>query len=509
MDQLLVDAYNAAMSANPVFTRNRARYEFLFASYVGGEEYRRGGYLTRYQLETQQDYALRLETTPLDNHCRSIIATYISFLFRQEPQREFNSIENEPMLESFIKDCDWEGRDINSFMKQAAIYANVFGHSWLIMSKPNVEAQTMADELAMGVRPYMNLLTPLVVTDWAWSRKLNGSYELTYLKYVEDVNGSETVIKEWTPTEIITTTVNTDKETLLDIQTDINGLGRIPAVIMYAHTSSVRGIGLSTISDLADAQRMIYNLTSEVEQAVRLGSHPSLVKTADVDAGSGAGAIIQMPENMDPALKPYVLEFSGQPIGSIYTSINSIVSSIDKMANVGSVRATENSVMSGISREVEFQLLNAKLSEQADNIELAEEQLWKLYAEYQGQTWDGEIKYPDSFAIRDTQNELDQLIKAKASLDDPAAKMAVEHEIMELLDIELGEYPGSPEGIKEDLLEAAEELQHPTTTEANRAEHIQQMIMEGYEDDDILEMHPEISAEDILAAKTALLNLNG
>jgi hypothetical protein len=34
--------------------------------------------------------------------------------------------------------------------------------------------------------------------------------------------------------------------------------------------------------------------------------------------------------------------------------------------------------------ETEFQLLNAKLSEKADNLELAEEQMWRLFAIYQG-----------------------------------------------------------------------------------------------------------------------------
>jgi hypothetical protein len=53
----------------------------------------------------------------------------------------------------------------------------------------------------------------------------------------------------------------------------------------------------------------------------------------------------------------------------------------------------------------------------------------------------------------------------------------------------------------------AEEMTHPETTPENRASHIQQMIMEGYEDEEILDIHPEITAQDILAAKQALLNL--
>lgn len=436
MDMTLQNAYAQATSANNIYTNNQQRYQFLFDSYVGGEVYRNGGYLTRYQLETETEYALRLKTTPLDNQCRSIIATYISFLFRTGPERELGTLTTEMTVEDFLNDCDWEGRSLDSFMKQAATWANVFGHSWIIMSKPSVGAVTRADEIAASVRPYVNLLTPLVVTDWAWQRNPNGSYTLNYFKYIEDVNGNETVIKEWTPELITTTVIDTERETVLSNQVDVNELGLIPAVIVYAHTSTVRGIGMSTIEDIADAQRFIYNMQSEVEQAVRLGSHPSLVKTKDTQAGAGAGSIIEMPENLDPGLKPFVLEFSGQDITSIYSAIDNTVNSIDKMANTGSIRATEAREMSGISRQVEFQLLEARLSEQADNIELAEEQLWRLYAIYQGYSWTGEIEYPDSFAVTDLGDEMTRLVTAYNTITDTVRRGLIEHEIMELIDIE-------------------------------------------------------------------------
>jgi len=439
MDIVISQDYAEAAGSNALHNRSRDRWIFLHDSYVGGDEYKRGGYLTRYQLESEGEYTQRSAVTPLDNQCRSIIATYISFMFRLPPERTYGSLDTEPTLPDFLQDCDWEGRDLDSFMKQAAIYANIFGHTWIVMSKPDVGAVTRADELSQGVRPYLNLLTPLAVTDWKWARRLNGSYELVYLKYVEDTNDTVTVIKEWTKETVTTSHLNHDKQIISDRLEELNGLGMIPAVIMYAHTSSVRGMGLSTITDIADAQKFIFNMTSEAEQAVRLGSHPSLVKTRETNAGSGAGSIIEMPDNMDPNLKPYVLEFNGQEISSIYTAINSTISSIDKMANTGSVRATETKTISGVSREVEFQLLNARLSEQADNIELAEEQLWQIYAAYQDAVWDGEITYPSSFAIRDTANELEQLIKVYSTVQDPLAKLAIEHELLELLDVEVEE----------------------------------------------------------------------
>ena len=456
MDIVISQDYAEASSSNALHNRSRARWTFLHDSYVGGDEYKRGGYLTRYQLESAAEYEQRAAVTPLDNQCRSIIATYISFMFRQAPMRDFGTLVSEPTLPDFLEDCDWEGRDLDSFMKQAAIYANIFGHSWIVMSKPDVGAVTRADELASDVRPYVNLLTPLAVTDWKWARRLNGSYELVYLKYVEDTNDSVTVIKEWTKTEVTTSHLDNEKEIISDRLIELNGLGQIPAVIMYAHTSSVRGIGLSTITDIADAQKFIFNMTSEAEQAVRLGSHPSLVKTKETNAGSGAGSIIEMPEHMDPQLRPYVLEFNGQEISSIYTAISNTVSSIDKMANTGSVRATESKMMSGVSREVEFQLLNARLAEQADNIELAEEQLWQIFCAYQGTTWTGIIEYPDSFAIRDTQNELDQLIKVHGAVQDPLAKIAIEHEMLELVDVEVEEITGMT--VAEDSAEGETEI---------------------------------------------------
>lgn len=437
MDTILSQNYADAASVNPLVSRNRKRWEFLYDSFSGGETYRKGAYLTRYQLETPNEYAQRLDNTPYDNHPRSIISTYISFLFRTEPERTLTGLEGDPALIQFLEDSDHEGRDLDSFMKQAATWANVFGHTWIIMSKANVGAITRADELAAGVRPYLNLLSPLVVTDFAWTRLASGRYELSYFKYIEDSNSSVTVVKEWTPEFIQTTMISHEKQEVKNKSIEINQLGIIPAVILYNQTSTIRGIGISSVEDIADASRMIYNLTSEVEQGIRLGSHPSLVTTPDTNVGSGAGALIHMPQNLDPALKPYVLEFSGQEVASIYTAINNIAGSIDKMANTGSIRASEAQTMSGVSREVEFQLLNSRLSEMADNIELAEEQLWKLYAKYQNLTWAGEIEYPDSFAIHDTQNELDQLIKTYSTIDDPAVKDAIKNDIVELLGIEV------------------------------------------------------------------------
>ena len=434
--QILQNEISQAVQANTWYNEMKPQWKFFLESYLGGEDYRMAGHLVKYQLETENEYKARLRSTPLDNHCASVISVYNSFLFREEPDREFGSIDDMPELEDFIKDADMDGRSLNAFMKDVATWASVFGHCWIIVAKPDVGAVTRADEQAMGVRPYVSLLTPLVVLDWQWTRMPSGRFELNYFKYIEEVNGDQRTIKEWYPDVIKTVVVNLKDNTMNEEIVEVNGLGKIPAICAYNGRSAVRGIGLSDIADIADAQKFIYNATSEVEQTIRMDSHPSLVKTPETQAGTGSGSIIHMPENLDPGLKPYLLEHSGASVASIYEAIQNTIASIDKMANTGAVRATESRTMSGVAMETEFQLLNARLSEKADNIELAEEQMWKLWCEYMGYTWDGEIDYPGSFNMRDTGREIEQLRIAKDVATDPIVLRKIDEHLLEWMDEE-------------------------------------------------------------------------
>ena len=94
-----------ALSSNTEYNSYRERWEYLYMSYMGGREYKDGAWLTRYQLETAQEYQARINSTPLDNHCASVVQVYNSFLFREEPEREFGSLDNSPAVLSFLQDA--------------------------------------------------------------------------------------------------------------------------------------------------------------------------------------------------------------------------------------------------------------------------------------------------------------------------------------------------------------------------------------------------------------------
>jgi hypothetical protein len=204
-----------------------------------------------------------------------------------------------------------------------------------------------------------------------------------------------------------------------------------------------------------------------------------------------------MGTDLDPGLRPYMLNADATPINMIYESVNNRVKMIDRMANTGSVRGTDATQMSGIAMETEFQLLNAKLSEKADNLELAEEQIWQLWSLYQSQTWTGEIEYPGSFNIRDTGREVAQLVTAKSAATDLRVLGVIDHHLLELLGADPGPLPALDSQV------TTEQGEHPSlamSSEADRLAHIQTMLMEGYSNDEIMALHPEVTENMIVAA---------
>ena len=414
------------------YEQNYAHWEFYIRSYNGGHDYQVGQYLNRYNLELDNEFHQRLNNTPLDNHCKNIVEIYSSYLFRVKASRDFGELENEPTLERFLKDADLDGNNFNTVMKQAQNYSSIYGHVFLILDKPPVQTRTRAEELEGDIRPYLSIVTPENVFDWNYTRQTNGKYALDYLKIREEVDKQGgTYFKIWTPEKIEIVYIERFGDNPKILDTADNPLGKIPAVILYNSKSHKRGIGLSDLTDIADLQKAIYNEYSEMEQLIRLSNHPSLVKTPSVNASAGAGAIIEMPEEIEPNLKPYLLQPSGQNLQSIMDSINNKVQAINRIAHTDAIRTTQKQISSGIALQTEFELLNARLSEKADNLELAEEQLFKLYADFQDTTFDGVINYPDSFNIRDYASDLQFYQMAKAmNIQSPTFNKEVDKEII-------------------------------------------------------------------------------
>ena len=408
-------AYNQDLAkTNPLYNNYIDYWKFLIDSYVGSKDYRDGGYLQGYQMESQGEYDDRLTNTPLDNHVKAIVAIYNAFLFRKPPKRTFGSLTMDPGLPNFLQDADLDGRTFDSIMRDVSTFSSVYGHTWVVVDKPQSQAYTRAEELAQGIRPYISIYTPENVFDWQYRRQANGVYILTYLKVFEGRQDGRDTYRIYTPEliQVVSVDVENSNDTVMEFEVP-NTLGTIPAVCVYSQRSPHRGVGISDVGDVADMQRAIYGELSEAEQLLRLTNHPSLVKTNSTQAAAGAGAIITMPEDLNGDLKPFLLQPSGASIDGLLNSLKHKIESIDRMAYMGGIRSIESRRLSGVALATEFQLLNAKLAERADNLEFAEENIWRLYARWQGMVWDGEINYPDTFNIQDRYNDMNMLKLAK------------------------------------------------------------------------------------------------
>ena len=414
---------------HPEYVANIARWRLYADSYQGGAAYRNGEYLFKYHLETGGEYSQRLDETPLENHCRRTIDSYSSFIYGSTIERNYGSIENNPNLESFLKDADMDGRDFEAFIASASKQAAIYGAVYIFVDKPTNNAGTRAEELGQGIRPYLAMVSPENVIDWHYERQSNGAMIMTYLKVLIEKTQDTKTYKIYTPEETITAISSLESDLVSIVDQVPNPLGEIPCVVLYNNRSWTHGIGISDIADVADIQRSIYSDYSEINQLIKLSNHPTLVKTNSVDASAGSGAIVSMPEDLDAGLKPYLLSPSGQNITTLLETINRKVEAIEKMTHLDSVSG-QRTARSGVAMLIEQKALASTLSGKAQLLQLAEEQIWRLWCLWEGTAWDGEIYYPDSFDTRDRQQDLMNLkLAQEIGVTDPMLKKYVQMSI--------------------------------------------------------------------------------
>ena len=397
-----------------VYAKHISRWRYFWASFNGGFDYRHSSLemLRRYMNEDQQpgqQYEQRLDYTALENSCKLVVDTYRAFLFRTLPVRSLGNLSKLPYTLDFINDVDLDGTDLDQFMKEANSLAMIYGHAWILVDKPSTEtAITLEQEIAQGIRPYAQLISPENILDWSYVR-VNGRYVLDYLKQKEHEDEDMLVVRVWTAESICRYELLKDGETQFKLLEEIpNSIGQIPFAMIKANPSHTRGIGASDLADVAKIQQAIFNLMSEAEQAIRISGHPSLVKTASTDASAGAGAIITVDESLPGELKPYLLQPSSANIDAIIKVLKEHQTMIMKMTHLEAVVGQKTVAKSGVALQTEFSMLNTRLGDKADSLERLEHKIWDLFQVWTGVQADEDflIEYKKKFDLRDENNDL-------------------------------------------------------------------------------------------------------
>jgi hypothetical protein len=137
-------------------------------------------------------------------------------------------------------------------------------------------------------------------------------------------------------------------------------------------------------------------------------------------------------------------------------------------------------------------MLNSRPSDFAEILQEAEYKIWDLFFNWQNIQPDADfqIEYEKSFDIRDKHSDLELLRKANEFVTVPALSQEIQVQVAKLLiddEITLNQILDS---IRTPVLNGEV---HPTQTPETVLEHIEEMVTEGYSDDQIKGMHPEIA----------------
>jgi len=453
------------------------RWDYYMRSYMGAEEYRDGAYLRKYIAEDQapgNQYKQRLLDTALQNHVKQTVDAYRSFIFRNEPTRSLGKLVDDPFVMEFKENADLDGTELDHFMREVMDMVIIYGGSWVGVDRPSYQVDTLAQEIDMGIRAFTTLYNPTNVRNWRYERMINGKRKLTYICVVDESYADYDVLRCWYPdrVEVYTvskkdyastsngltygdTTANNDNiiseyGEILNYEEFANPLGWVPFIHVQSDKSFHKGIGTSPIGDVCDIQREIYNLTSELYQSIRLSSHPSIVAEPSTEVNGGAGAIITVTENTN--IQPYLLQPTGASVESILNAIQQKVDAINEMTHLSAIKAVRNTPQSGVSLQVEREMLNAKLSDYSMMIEDAEKKIWKMFFAWQDIQPDDDfhVEYEDSFDLRDKHADLELYKKALELVPHNSFQHYIHDEIARLLITEEEDLQPILDEIKED-----------------------------------------------------------
>lgn len=397
---------------------------YFIRSYMGGRFYRKGDYLLRHAFESETNYKRRKEIAYYYNYCAPIVDIFVSHLYKKAPDRDYGNLKNDKLFNMFLDDADLTGNSYPQFIREVSRYAAIYGHVFVLVDKPAFETRTVADQIVNDIRPYFSVITPENVLDWKYVRKANGRRVLDMIKIRVSTKPDQYMIwtrEIWEVWEIPITKSGSVSTRSKLIDSGVHDLGEVPIRVVYNKNSVIDDIGLSDIQDIADVNKNIYYLCSDAKEIIENTAFPMLALPIDEtgSAGEGEAELEVGTKNIvdfDGSLpgKPFWLESPNSSLAEIRKWIAQDITEIFRLAKMAGMKTTETSVQpwSGVAMEVQNQQLMAALQEKADNMEQSEKAILSLWAIWEGKKFDGDIKYPTDYAIRDMTIEFQNAITA-------------------------------------------------------------------------------------------------
>lgn len=407
---------------HPQYSQWIDKWEFFYLTYYGGESYS-DEHLFKYFKEGEDEFIGRQRRAYRENHSRRVVDLINSYLFKEPPVRRYES----ELIAKFIDNADGRGGTLDHFMKTASQLSSALGRVYIVCDRkklPEEEATgTHADNINPLAQPYVYLILPQNMLDigiddygavtWALVREL-------YRPGTESFyNASQTVQYRYRLWEKGKWTLFDNDGTITDAGE--TGLEFVPIVYLDNEELILNPYaGLSLINDIAYLDRSIFNNWSRLDTIVCDQTFSQLTFPIE----GLLNEIIDNNELRDQFMKlatNRVLFYSNQAdarpefihpdasqaqfiLDMIQVQVKQLYASIGLQAEM----ATETGKQSGVAKAYDFDKLNKLLANKADNLEQAENQIFKVVGEWYNVSGTSvRVNYPDEFDTRGLTDELD------------------------------------------------------------------------------------------------------
>lgn len=428
----------ALLYTHPDYEANISKWDKFSNLYDSDDIYR---YIYQHMREADDMYQTRLNRAFNYNYCKGIIDLYVAYLFSTDISRDTGEDEElNKEFEALYKNADLKGTSYLSFMQFVATASQVYGHVGILVDAPRKGEEdilTEADRKQAGMRPFLNVVTPMQIRDWEMDRF--GRFKWVKIEVpVEEERDFRHKVDTAERRFLIWDTEGWELWKLIQIENSIpvvelidegqspeNLKGTVPLVIVVNEKRLKHDwFGESAIRDISDINIAIMNWCSFGDEEIANRCLNLLAMEMD-NLGSIAQEISShnVIEYQPGASPPQYLTPGETPLKMIKEWIEGGRDEIYRLAKLGGSTGLQGvrEATSGIAYAYEFNECNQSLAAKAMCLEAGEIDIHKLVAKWFGKAWDGVIAYSRDFGVDDFFLELDTLLKGRTTLTSSSA----------------------------------------------------------------------------------------
>jgi len=410
---------NVSERYHPLYEQYIDDWAFYMESYKGGQEYVHK-YLSTHRLESREDYSRRSQRAYYLNYCAPIASIPSDFIFKKEATRPADS-----NLEYFRLNTNRRGLSIHEFMRKVCTISAIYGQAHVLIDRPRpskedeekiTSGKLTKKEVVGSYQPYAIIVHPQHLLDWSVNpvtRELNWVLIREVTLADADFTAERTVVDSyriWTQNEWF---LYNNENTVID--SGAHNLGVVPLLTCYHKDVDEDLIGESMLKDVAEANRTIFNWTSNIDEMVARQTFSQLTCPDDgtlfeeeIDESGqstalkkvGSSTIFTFPaEARHP---PKFISPDTEQVGIIWTMIENHVREMFRMAGLISAKSSliQLQQRTGKAQEFEFLDMAVFLSAKANVLEDVENKMNTLcYKWLQLDDVPAKVHYPEKFDI--------------------------------------------------------------------------------------------------------------